>query len=115
MGGILENAGIGGFLENRHSDRPDQDDHDEWTTVCQKWSEMFGSQPVSASQLLQVLLQVNPESDLANPDTSPRQAAAKAGYKLRARSGKVYGEFKIQRSTTSPTSKSAMYRVVKVG
>ena len=67
MGGILNAAGISGILENRRSDRPDQDDHDTWCAICQKMAERFGYHPVSAGEILQVILEVNPDSDLADP------------------------------------------------
>jgi len=69
MGGILENAGIAGFLENRENQHEALDVETNWMSLfVQKWHKAFGTTEVSARQLYESVAANMPESDLSGRD-----------------------------------------------
>ena len=53
MGGILEAAGIGGFLDNRGDLLSDVNtEEQDWRALTEIWWEKYGSQPVRAMDVL---------------------------------------------------------------
>lgn len=55
IGGILEAAGIPGFLANAHKLQQHSDpDADAWRSLVDEWSERFGTKTVRAGELLSI-------------------------------------------------------------
>jgi hypothetical protein len=88
VGGILEFAGVHGFLANqREAKERLAEDASMWREFVQKWFEAYGTGYVNASKLLRIAEEVG----LVEEGVS----AKKFGRTLRKHEGRVYGEHKI--------------------
>jgi hypothetical protein len=89
VGGILEFAGVRGFLANqREAKERLAEDASLWREFVQKWFEAYGNEYVTASKLLPLAEEVG----LADEGISARRF----GRLLAKHEGRVYGEYKIR-------------------
>ena len=65
VGGILEYAGVQGFLGNQHTLYEQADEETpQWETFLQTWHEHYGADPMSTSQLIG---QINLDTSVLRP------------------------------------------------
>jgi hypothetical protein len=89
VGGILEFAGVRGFLANqREAKERLAEETSLWREFAQKWYEAYGTGYVNASKLLLLAEEVG----LADEGISARRF----GRILAKHEGRVYGEYKIR-------------------
>lgn len=109
IGGILETAGIPGFLGNRGATLTDQESH-EWRTLVELWWEQqrHGGQPVEVGGLLQLVLKAQILPAVTRRTTEQAQIAA-LGRALQERIGQVYHDMEIVAETKDPRTRRARY------
>ena len=92
VGGILEYAGVQGFLGNQHTLYEQADEETpQWETFLQTWHEHYGAEPMSASQLI---VQINLDSSVLRPvlpDTLAEALDSKKGSSS-IKLGKILGK-----------------------
>ena len=116
MGGILQVAGIPGFLENLKSERRYNDTSREaWSGFVEAWFEEFADEPVTAKQVLNL---ANKKCDdfMAILGEKEESQAQRLGTLLLKQRERVFGvdgvgEFIIQRQEQR-TNKGAMWELV---
>jgi hypothetical protein len=99
IGGVLEHAGIGGFLANLADFHASADQEArQWEAFLTTWADRHGEQPVTTAELVEKIRDIYMGSYLR--DVLPEQLAPhvestsftlKLGKALRARSGRHYG------------------------
>lgn len=108
MGGILEVAGIPGFLGNRDQLRQFSDpDTDAWNGIVGQWWEAFGSKTVGAGDLLTVA-----EGHLHDLGDSLHSRQTSWGVRLKAKKDRVIGGKRIVYLRT--TQGAAQYQLDEV-
>ncbi len=97
VGGILNSAGIVGFLENRNDllDRADEDTL-AWRAFTQLWNEEFGVKPVSTSELLP-LIERGIAIEVGSGEV--RSRATKLGKLLARNDRRVFGPHRVERGS----------------
>jgi putative DNA primase/helicase len=103
LGGILQSAGVEGFLQDLQSDQSRGDEFNiEWMAFIAAWRDRFGAQRVSTGDLDKEVLALNPEMlGLTLLTTaSERGRRVKIGQELRKRRDAVMGEWRIRVSDT---------------
>jgi hypothetical protein len=99
IGGILQAAGIAGFLANIQADQRHSDDESvEWDAFVGLWRELFGNSVVGAEELDKEMLSQNPELlaiTLASAG-SQRGRRIKLGQELRKRRDAVIAGCRIK-------------------
>jgi len=92
VGGILEYAGVQGFLGNQQMLYEQADEETpQWETFLQTWHEHYGAEPMSASQLI---VQINLDSSVLRPvlpDTLAEALDSKKGSSS-IKLGKILGK-----------------------
>ena len=114
MGGILEVAGVPGFLANRDSlhsasDRQSQ----EWVAFCQAWWEKFSGLAVTAKQLFGLAKETDLLLDLWG-GRSALGGQQRVGHALGAMRGRVFGQFKIEIAGRDGASRNRAYRLENI-
>lgn len=111
MGGILDVAGVRGFLEGREVLHQEADrESREWVAFCAAWWERFGDLAVTAGQLLTIA----EERELLVHiwgERSPLGGKQRLGHALARNRGRVYGSYVIQPTGTDANSHSNTYRL----
>ena len=104
MGGILDVAGIEGFLGNRDYLHATADlESREWEALCAAWHAAYSDRPVRAAEVLAIAK----DSDLLMSmwtDRSARGAQTSFGRALRARRDRVFGGYRIRLANVDPTA-----------
>ena len=109
VGGVLEIAGVSGFLSNR--DRLYQEsDHDtrEWMAFVDKWWERFNGQPVTAKDLFEVVKENSVLMEIW-AGRSPLAAQQRIGHALASRRDRIFGKFRLRSAGRSGDTGSAAY------
>jgi len=109
MGGILDTAGIEGFLDNRHALFEVADlELNEWRTLLSRWAENHGVEPVRTSDLLALAEEAEVLGEVIGGGTEKSQSS-RLGRALQRRVDSVIGDFTIRRCLA--TRNSGRYRL----
>ena len=115
MGGILDVAGIEGFLGNRDYLHATADlQSREWEALCAAWHAAHSSRPVRATEVLALAR----ENDLLMPlwtARSARGAQTSFGRALRARRDRVFGGYRIRFASADPIPARPRYTLEESG
>lgn len=115
IGGILEVSGVSGFLSGRERLYTDADSETrEWAALCEAWWFAYGERPISAKDLFGILQEQNLLLDLWGGRTS-QGALQRTGHALSSRRDRVFGGYKILPAGKDGVTRSAAYRLTKVG
>lgn len=99
IGGILEANNIVGFLDTIHDDRSALDPAtDAWRVFVATWHEQHGASYLTTKELLPVALKCDEMADIIGEKDGQ---ATRLGKMLRSKRDKVFGGFKISRSSGS--------------
>ena len=110
LGGILESAGIPGFLGNLEQLYRESDaESEEWRALTEHWWNEHGSTPVRASDLLPICLEHELLEELIGFG-SQRSQVSRLGRGLRNNTDRMYGDCKIIRERCAVRS-SARYKL----
>jgi hypothetical protein len=110
IGGILQSAGIEGFLDNLSSYRSTLDpEKAAWCEFVQAWHKAHGNKYVTAKHLLPQAFE-NPELAAVLGDRESIYSKI-LGKQLSVRRDKIFGGFKIQAADSS-SNKGIQYRLV---
>lgn len=95
VGGVLENAGLSGFLERINNAYESADvEREEWSDLLSLWQERYGTRSVRSAELYELC----DENDLLSSvlgDGSVRSRRTKLGINLATQRGRHYGNVKI--------------------
>jgi len=92
VGGILNVAGVDGFLANKESLDDDANDEDAaYRELVEDWNDEHGTAAVGVGSLLPLMLE---RFDLGHGDEHGK--AVKAGHLLRRLTGRIIGDFRIE-------------------
>ena len=117
VGGILDSAGIAGFLENRgelyrHVDQ----ESEEWRGFLEAWWSLHESRPVKAAELVSLIR----DNDLipglfasARDPSNDRAMSLRLGKALSARRDRAYGDIFIRKPGTDAHQKTGLYSLEK--
>ena len=95
LGGILEVAGVPGFLGNRERLHAEADtDTEDWVSLVEAWSERFSGAPVTAGDLLGLAKETRLIVGL-KAGRSDLSAQQRMGHALAKRIDRVFGGFTI--------------------
>jgi bifunctional DNA primase/polymerase-like protein/primase-like protein len=113
IGGILEAAGIPGFLKNQHQLYESADAETElWRDFTTAWYGNFGIEP----QTIATLLKLCDDKELLNEilgDGTDRSRSTRLGKHLKSQRGRIYGNLRIEAGRASPKG-GKTYRVVPI-
>jgi len=99
LGGILDVAGIGGFLDNIDEFRSDFDpEMDGWRDLIAAWMDAYGAESVGAVELLTLYRQGEDFLNIGNrlDWNSDRSAETTLGKRLVKNRNRVFGGFRIE-------------------
>ena len=108
VGGIVEFAGVMGFLSDRSSEiSPDQN---EWRRAAVLWWQKYGDEPVAANEILELMKFENLQPDLwANHNhLSSLQRIGKA---LTRNTGRWFGEYVIRSGGNESRARNNTYKL----
>lgn len=111
IGGILDVAGISGFLTGRDRLRTEADiESGEWAALCQLWGEAFGERPVGASDVLPLAVNAGILAGLwaGHGELARRQ---KFGRALQTRRDRIFAGYAIRLAGRDGTTHNLLYRV----
>ncbi|MGD0248943.1 MAG: bifunctional DNA primase/polymerase, partial [Candidatus Limnocylindrales bacterium] len=115
IGGILQAAGIEGFLANRDElYRRADAETEEWRAFVAAWWETHSDAPLKASDLFQLARQWDLLSSVfatARDDASERALKKRLGKALGQRRDRRYGDFFIRTLGQDLHQKTALYRL----
>ncbi len=114
MGGILESAGVEGFLANRPLVIQRNADANRWSVLVGSWASAHGTAPVSASDLWTLVI--------SEPDLSVAFASVlgegkqlsqkqKLGNALRAQTGQIWGDWRVVSAGGDSHKKILLYKL----
>jgi hypothetical protein len=114
LGGILNFLKVDGWLESREEHMQDGDeDSQEWGAFLSRWHKEFGSGEVTSKTVLEAAQPVPDPYGGSQPgplsDVAPREAGKflpnpiKLGLWLKARNGRHFGEYRLQRRVDGHT------------
>jgi hypothetical protein len=111
IGGILEAAGIQGFLANRDElyERLDQDSQ-TWRSFFRGWCEMHGNGAVKTSEVLALALEYLPSLFERTRDTDRAHRTA-LGKALSARRDRRFGDYFLRPAGEDGHAKGALWRL----
>lgn len=96
LGGILDCAGVPGFMENRHEVLARSDpDSQEWAAFFSAWWEDYGGARVSTMDLIQVVRRINAPAPIFRANTDQSQLTA-LGMALNKRAGRIFSGLKLE-------------------
>ena len=114
IGGILEFAGIEGFLGGRERLHSEADkETTEWASFCEAWWSTFGERAVTASELFEVIRERKLLLELWG-GRSGLAAAQRFGRALTNRRDRVFGSFKLMNAGKDAVTNSNAYRLERV-
>ena len=113
-GGILENAGVAGFLDGReylyeHSDKETTD----WKAVCEVWWEQYESRPVSPKDLFELCKENHLLLDIWG-GRSDKSGLIRLGVKLSKNRDRVFGNFVVNFSGKDAITRVTIYKLSKI-
>lgn len=109
MGGILENAGITGFLENRHQlVASGGDDRDAALDFCTAWWNRHQDNPVKPADL--IMVNAVHQDPLGLEGAEGRSGSTRVGSWLKAHRDCVIGDFIVKQLTSPARSWSLQKR-----
>ena len=115
MGGVLDMAGVDGFLGNRDYLYAVADlESREWDVLCAAWHVAHSSRPVKATEVLAVAK----DNALLMPlwaDRTERGAQTSFGRALRERRDRVFGGFRIRFAGEGSAARVSTYVLEEVG
>ena len=115
MGGILDVAGVDGFLGNRDYLYAVSDlESREWDALCAAWHVAHSNRPVRTTDVLAVAK----DNALLMPlwaDRTERGAQTSFGRALRERRDRVFGGFRIRFAGESSAARASTYALEQVG
>jgi hypothetical protein len=115
MGGIMQVAGIPGFLQNRQEVYARVASEGEaWRTLVQLWWEEYHEQRIGVDQLLSLATKHKLLTDLRSGRTE-RGARTAVGMELGKQRDRVIGAYRIRGAGTSSETGAAMYALEKLG
>ncbi len=117
VGGILDSAGIPGFLENRpelyrHVDQ----ESEEWRAFVQAWWSVHRDHRVKAAELLPLVKEHDLVPSLfasARDGTNDRAMSLRLGKALSARRDRAFGDIFIRKPGTDSHQKTGLYSLEK--
>lgn len=113
LGGILQSAGLPGFLENLEQIYAGSDtETEDWHGLTEHWWNEHGSKSVRASDLLPICLEHELLEDLIGFG-SQRSQVSRLGRGLRNNTDRMYGDCKIIRERSAVRS-SARYKLERL-
>jgi len=112
LGGILQVAGVPGFLANIDKNQADNDEEGEaWRAFVAAWWEEHQDQAVSASQLRELCEKHELMLDLLG-DGSERSQQCRLGRALKGARDRVFGELRLELDRNNRT-KANFYRLIR--
>ena len=109
IGGILANAGIAGFLDNRTDAFAEiEAESEELAGLVKAWHDSFGDDPVLARRLYdtpRIWEQLDPEA---------RRSGVAFGYFLRGHKNRIVCGYKITNAGMDTSSKATLWRLERV-
>lgn len=113
IGGILDVAGIEGFLDNRQKlYQRSNSASDEMRVFFEKWDSQYGNQQLKASTLLKIC-QENEMLDDVIGCGSQRSQATKLGKYLKKHADKIFGKWRLRTEVDSHTG-TCVYWLINV-
>ena len=114
IGGILEVAGIDGFLNGRehlyeHSDK----ETTEWKAVCEIWWKQYESRPISPKDLFELCKETHFLLDIWG-GRSDQSGLTRLGIKLSKNRDRVFGNFVIVFSGREIRTRANTYKLTKI-
>lgn len=114
VGGVLELAGVEGFLDDRFADQALADPVEaDWASLVELWAERFGGDAVSGTQVMEVAVAAG-LFGLGAGSVSDASERARFTRELGKRRDRVYGGSRI-RVTRDRKRKQNVYALVSVG
>jgi len=93
VGGVLREAGIGGFLQGRQRMHSEADrDSASWAAFFEAWWREHGDRPMAAGELMPIAENVLPE---VVGNGSDRSRSTRLGLALRRKRGRIFGGFRL--------------------
>jgi hypothetical protein len=118
VGGILQAAGIGGFLENREELYARTDaETEEWRLFVGAWWEAYAEAPVKAGELYALCRDQELLPSVfagAKDDATDRALTTRLGLALRRRRDRCFGDL-VVRTQADAHQKATMYRLEAPG
>lgn len=113
VGGILECAGIEGFMENRERlHRSANREVEEWKALVEKWWDRHGRAPVYTKQIRQLCEDENLLLEVRG-DGGKRSQSIKLGKAVNKNAERVFGDYRII-STSDSHRKTNAYQLEKL-
>jgi hypothetical protein len=110
LGGILANAGVQGFLQDRKDLRAESDQiTQEWISVCAIWATIHGQRSIATSTLFNDVIRPNRLLLKLWSDKTDLQAAQSISHALRRNRDRVFGEWVITIGDVDPHTKNKTY------
>lgn len=122
MGGVLDAASVGGFLENRTKGGVKDRESIRWGALVQVWHASRGSMPTSSSQLHELIFG-DPKAVASEGDAdlqvafaemgegSPLSQKQKLGNALRKQEGRVWGSHRIVLCDVKGNTGTLLYKL----
>ena len=111
MGGILEVAGVPGFLSNRERLYAEANaETKDWVSLVEAWSVSFGGTPVTAGDLLDLAKETKLIVGL-RAGRSDLSAQQRMGHALAKRVDRVFGRFTIRSAERDSRTGNRAYRL----
>lgn len=100
IGGILEVAGVTGFLDNEDKLKElAVEDDGEWKAFVAAWAEEFGSAPVTSKELAELAKTGNYLENLLSRAKDEKSSVMVVGRAVKKRIDRVFESFQITKST----------------
>lgn len=116
VGGVLEAAGINGFLANREQLYRRMDgETEEWRAFVRCWWDAFGERPVRCADLLPMALDAMPSLFLDAKDLPDHQRAALLGRAMKTRLDRRYESLFIKLADGDAHKKVNLWRLECAG
>ena len=114
MGGVLEVAGVPGFLANLDEFYEASDaEGDVWRALIGRWRERFGGQATTAGKLIELVNSSTTDMeplDLRLGDGNDRSQRTRFGYLIRQKRDQVIAGYRVEAAGT--LQGAALWRLV---
>ncbi len=113
IGGVLEAAGIAGFLENRGElySRADAET-EEWRTFVRQWQAAFGDTPIKAAEVLSIAKELLPSVfERVRDNASDRALLTRLGIALKQRVDRSFDGLFIRRAGADHHDGGTLWRL----
>lgn len=111
LGGILEVAGVPGFLSGRERLHTEADkETTEWAALCEAWWSSYGERPVTAKDVFEVAKDRGLLLDVWGGRTH-QGALQRIGHALGSRRDRVFGSYKLVNAGRDGVTRNAAYRL----